>query len=167
MSLYITSRICETCAQIMSLYITSRICETCAQIITTDTSSLHAVSVDNDSVESLGAESTKTRLSQIAHNMAVHAVSGLNSMDNVTVVIVLLRGGPASCPLDLSALATDSSNGGGKYEDTAIDDDGPSAAPRWTGDLRNSRPDDSGARSSATQLPRQQPADNEHTEQGG
>lgn len=41
------------------------------------------------------------RLSQVANNMAVHSVSNLNSMDNVTVLILLLSGGPASCPVRL------------------------------------------------------------------
>lgn len=54
-------------------------------------------------MDALSAEVASTRLSQVAHNMAMHAVSTLNSMDNVTVLIVLLCGGPERCPLDLSA----------------------------------------------------------------
>lgn len=50
----------------------------------------------------MSAPAVTEKLSQIAHNMATHAVSNLNSMDNVTVLIILLRGGPVSCPMDLS-----------------------------------------------------------------
>ena len=50
----------------------------------------------------MSAQAVTEKLSQIAHNMATHAVSNLNSMDNVTVLIILLRGGPVSCPIDLS-----------------------------------------------------------------
>jgi hypothetical protein len=53
-------------------------------------------------VDSLSAEALSGRLAQIAHNMAMNAVSNLGSLDNVTVLIVLLRGGPASCPVDVS-----------------------------------------------------------------
>jgi hypothetical protein len=60
---------------------------------------------DNDDVESLGPDTVHTRLSQVAHNMAMHAVSTLNSMDNVTVLIILLCGGPERCPIDLTAPA--------------------------------------------------------------
>lgn len=41
------------------------------------------------------------RLSQVANNIAVHSVSNLNSMDNVTVLIILLSGGPTSSPVKL------------------------------------------------------------------
>jgi hypothetical protein len=49
-------------------------------------------------LNSIGAEEISNRLSQAANNIAVHAVSNLNSMDNVTVLIVLLSGGPAAIP---------------------------------------------------------------------
>jgi hypothetical protein len=60
------------------------------------------VAADARIVDSLSAEALSGRLAQVAHNMAVHAVSSLGSLDNVTVLIVLLRGGPASCPIDVS-----------------------------------------------------------------
>lgn len=43
------------------------------------------------------------RISQVANNVAVHSVSNLNSMDNVTLLIIILSGGPASCPVQLPA----------------------------------------------------------------
>lgn len=49
-------------------------------------------------IETVGEEVVSTRLSQVANNMAVHAVSNLNSQDNVTVLIILLCGGPAGYP---------------------------------------------------------------------
>jgi hypothetical protein len=64
-------------------------------------------------VDSLSAEAMSGRLAQIAHNMAVHAVSSLGSLDNVTVLIVLLRGGPASCPLDVSQKVSSASSSSG------------------------------------------------------
>ena len=41
------------------------------------------------------------RLSQVANNIAVHSVSKLGSMDNVTVLIILLNNAPAYCPVKL------------------------------------------------------------------
>lgn len=49
-------------------------------------------------IDSLGEDTVSTRLSQVANNMAVHAVSNLSSQDNVTVLIILLSGGPAGYP---------------------------------------------------------------------
>lgn len=46
------------------------------------------------------------RLSQVANNIAVHSVSNLGSMDNVTVLIILLNNAPATCPVRLPSPIT-------------------------------------------------------------
>lgn len=49
-------------------------------------------------MSSVGADVINRSLAQIANKVAVHSVSSLGSMDNVTVLIVLLKGGPAAQP---------------------------------------------------------------------
>lgn len=49
-------------------------------------------------VSSVGADVISMSLAQVANKVAVHSVSSLGSMDNVTVLIILLKGGPAAQP---------------------------------------------------------------------
>lgn len=49
-------------------------------------------------MSSVGADVINRSLAQIANKVAVHSVSSLGSMDNVTILIVLLKGGPAAQP---------------------------------------------------------------------
>jgi len=49
-------------------------------------------------MSSVGADVINRSLAQIANKVAVHSVSSLGSMDNVTLLIVLLKGGPAAQP---------------------------------------------------------------------
>ena len=49
-------------------------------------------------MSSVGADVISMSLAQIANKVAVHSVSSLGSMDNVTVLIVLLKGGPVAQP---------------------------------------------------------------------
>lgn len=49
-------------------------------------------------VSSVGSDVISMSLAQVANKVAVHSVSSLGSMDNVTVLIILLKGGPAAQP---------------------------------------------------------------------
>ncbi len=55
----------------------------------------------NGDISALGEDIINMRLSQVANNIAVHSVSNLGSMDNVTVLIILLNNAPVYCPVKL------------------------------------------------------------------
>jgi len=54
--------------------------------------------ISGNGMASIGADVISGALAQVANKVAVHSVSSLGSMDNVTVLIILLQGGPAAQP---------------------------------------------------------------------
>jgi len=103
----------------------------------------------NGDISALGEDIINMRLSQVANNIAVHSVSNLGSMDNVTVLIILLNNAPAYCPVKLPSPTKYHTRTFNAVERAGMSGENKSA--RWGADSDSKSDYSSGTRGTTTQ----------------
>ena len=119
-----------------------------AHLLHTSVKSLYA---GNGDVSALGDDIINMRLSQVANNIAVHSVSNLGSMDNVTVLIILLNNAPAYCPVKLPSPMKYHTRTFNAVERGNMGMSGENKSARWGADVDVKSDYSSGTRVTATQ----------------